>query len=198
MTSSCSARFTDVAERNVVRARHRLSMPSVKTSTTRRPSTCSSAVIPTLTAFHSGVGPSSCSSVCRICCSSSLVARELARIDLDAVGEAADARLVGGQQALDERLGGLAHQIEVLAHADAAIEHHHDVDRLDVVGERRDLLQLAVVVDLELVAIEIRHEPAAGVGDGRIDRDRVGAGAERRLLWDGAATRRRAAPRRPW
>src|SRR5216117_1946166 len=48
-----------------------MSTPSVKTSTTRRPCWCSSAVMPTFTAFHSGVGPSGCSSVRRILISSS-------------------------------------------------------------------------------------------------------------------------------
>ena len=36
-----------------------------------------------------------------------MVRREVARIDLDAVGEAADARLVGGLQGGDELLGRL-------------------------------------------------------------------------------------------
>src|SRR4029079_18775233 len=83
------------------------------------------------------------------------------------------------------RLGRGPYEVEVAAHADASVEHHHDGDRLDVVGEGRDLLQLAVVVHLELIAIEIRHEAAFGVRDRRIDRHRVGAGAERGLLLRG-------------
>ena len=43
-------------------------------------------------------------------------------------------------------------------------------------------LQLAVVVDLEIVAAEVGHEAAFGVGHGHIDRHGAGAGAEDRLL----------------
>ena len=46
------------------------STPSVNIRITRRPSWCWSAVIATLTAFQSGVGPGSCNSVLRISISS--------------------------------------------------------------------------------------------------------------------------------
>ena len=91
-----------------------------------------------------------------------MVRREVARIDLDAVREAADARLVGRQHGRDELLGGLLDEREVRAHAAAAIEQHHDGDRLDVVREERELLPLAVVEDREGVAREVGDEPAVG------------------------------------
>ena len=89
--------------------------------------------------------------------------------------------LSAGSSCADERFGGRLDQADVGPHAAAAIEHHDDGDRLDVVREDRDRLRLAVVVDLEVVAREIRHEPAAGVGDRRVDRDRARAALERLL-----------------
>ena len=67
-------------------------------------------------------------------------------------------------------------------HAAAAIEQHHDGDRLDVVREQRQLLTPAVVENRERVARQIGNEPAVGARDGRVDRDRAHAAAERRLL----------------
>ena len=46
--------------------------------------------MPTFTAFQSGVGPSACSSVRRMLQQLVMVRGEVARIDLDAVREAAD------------------------------------------------------------------------------------------------------------
>ena len=54
----------------------------------------------------------------------------------------------------------------------AAIEHHHDGDRLHLIGEHRERLRLAVVVDLKHVAGQIGNQPAAGIGHGRIHGDR--------------------------
>ena len=158
------------------------SMPSVNMRMTRRPSWCCSAVIATLTAFQSGVGPASWSSVRRILDQIALVAGEVVRIDLDAVGEAADAGLVAGQELLDELLRRRSHKAKVADHAAAAIEHDDDRDRLDVVLEHREVLQLAVVVDLEIVAGEIRDQLAFGVGHRHVHGHGPGAAAEDRLL----------------
>ena len=68
------------------------------------------------------------------------------------------------------------------AHAAAAIEQHHDGDRLQVAGEQRQLLAPAVVENRERVAGQVRHEPAVGACDRRVDRDRPVARLERRLL----------------
>jgi len=78
-----------------------------------------------------------------------MVRREVARIDLDAIREAADARLVGRQHDRNEPFGCLLDEREVRAHAAAAIEQHHDRDGLDVVREERQILPLAVVEDCE-------------------------------------------------
>ena len=51
-----------------------------------------------------------------------------------------------------------------------------------VVGEQRQVLPLAVVVDRERVAREIGDQPAVRTGDRRIDGDRAIAGLECRLL----------------
>ena len=77
----------------------------------------------------------------------------------------------------------------------AAIEQHDDGDRLDVVGEERQLLPLAVVVDAETVARQVRHQPAARVGDGRVDGDGAVAAAERRRLAAARAAQRATARR---
>ena len=78
---------------------------------------------------------------------------------------------------------GFLDQAEVAAHAGAAIEQHDHGDRLDLVGEERQVLAPAVVVDLELLAGQVRHQPAARVGHRRIDGDGpVGAAERGRLL----------------
>src|SRR5262249_55521287 len=109
-----------------------------------------------------------------------VAAGEVARVDLDAVGKAADARPVGRLHGVDELLRGLLDQIEVRAHAAAAIQQHDDGDRLDLVGEDGEVHALAVVFDLELVAREIRNQPAGIVGDGGEHRHRPVAGGEGR------------------
>ena len=64
ITSSSCARFIALLRLTLLLLKFiGLSTPSVKTSTTRRPSWRRSAFMPTLTAFHSGVGPSAWSSV---------------------------------------------------------------------------------------------------------------------------------------
>ena len=60
-----------------------------------------------------------------------------------------------------------------------------DRDRLRLGREERDRLELAVVVDLEVVFGEIGHQPAGRVGHRRIDRDRARAASERCLLLAG-------------
>ncbi len=111
------------------------------------------------------------------------VAGETPRVHLDPVGEAADARLVAPQEPHHELLGGRLHETEVRDLAAAAIQHHDDHDGLEVVREDGDLLALPVVVDLEVVPSEIRHEPTVVGRDGRIHRHGSRAGAEgRRLL----------------
>ena len=79
------------------------------------------------------------------------IARKLYRVDLDAVAEAANARAVGGLEVRHEPLRRLAHQIEVVRHAAAAVQHDDDGDGLEIVGEDRHGLPLAVVVHLEVV-----------------------------------------------
>jgi hypothetical protein len=108
--------------------------------------------------------------------------REVLRVELNPIGKAADARLVGGQQRLHEFLRRLFHELEVVPHAGAAIEQHHDRDRLDLVGEDRQLLALALVEDREGAAIEIRHQPAVAVLDGGVDRHRPVSRLEDRFL----------------
>ena len=81
-----------------------------------------------------------------------------------------------GSIARDERLRGLLLELEVRLHAAAAVEQHDDRDRLDVVGEQRERLPLAVVVDREIVARQVGHETAARVGHGRVHGDRAGGG----------------------
>ena len=92
------------------------------------------------------------------------VAREVARIEQDHVGKAADARLVRRQEPIDERRRRLLDQRGVLQHAEAAVEHHDDRDRLHVAGKGRDRLERAVVVDLEGLFLRSRTiRPAASV-----------------------------------
>ena len=89
-----------------------------------------------------------------------VVRREVAGIDLDAICEAADARLVGRQHDADKLLGRLFDEIEVRAHAAATVQQHDDRDRLDLVGEQRQLLSSAVVVNLKLIPREIGNQPS--------------------------------------
>ena len=138
--------------------------------------------MPTLTAFHSGVGPFLLQLGPQNLHQLAVIGREVARIDLNAIREAADARLVGRQHDLDEPLGRLLHQREVRLHAAAAVEQDDDGDRLDVVGEERELLRLAVVEDRKRLAREIRHEPPVRARHGRIHGHGARRAAERRLL----------------
>ena len=85
------------------------------------------------------------------------------------------------QQFLDERGTRGLDQPVVGLHAPAAIQHDDDGDWLDLVGEDRDRLQLAVVVDLEVVLREVRDQPAGRIGDRRVDRHGPGATLERLL-----------------
>ena len=89
-----------------------------------------------------------------------LIAREVRRLDRDAFGEAADARLVARLEPAHERFGGRHDEAEVAAHAAAAVEHHHHGDGLHVIREDGDRLRLAVVADLEILAREVRDQPA--------------------------------------
>ncbi len=139
----------------------------------------------TLAAFHSGVGPSGCSSERRMSMSFLRSLVNSSGSDLDAGREAADAGLVGRQQPLDELLGARRDEAEALLHAAAAVEHHDHGDGLRLGGKERDRLKLAVVVDLEVVFGEVGHQPAGRVGDGGVDRDRARAALEGRLLLAG-------------
>ena len=47
-------------------------------------------------------------------------------------------------------------------------------------SKKRELLQLAVVVDLEVVLVQVRDEPSFPVGDGDVERDGQRAGLELR------------------
>jgi hypothetical protein len=111
-----------------------------------------------------------------------VIGREVARIDLNAIREAADARLVDRLHRRDELFGCLLDQFEIRAHAAAPVEQHHHGNRLDLVGEQRDLLTLAVVVDLEDRALEIGYETTGAVRHGGVNGDRPDGGAEGRLL----------------
>src|SRR5439155_8695776 len=73
-------------------------------------------------------------------------------------------------------------ETEVRPHAAATIEQHHDGDRLDLVRENRNVLPLAVVVDLELIAAEIGNQAAGRIGDRGEHGHRAIAGGERRGL----------------
>jgi hypothetical protein len=83
-----------------------------------------------------------------------LAVREAPWIHLNPVREAADPRLVPGKEQSDELLRRRPDEPEVANHAAAAIEHQHDRDGLDPILEERHFLELAVVVDLEVVARE--------------------------------------------
>jgi len=89
-----------------------------------------------------------------------VVAREIFRIHLNPCGETAKADLVLRQQTADERLGARLNQLEVLLHAGAAVEHHHERDGLNVTREKRDRLRLPVVVDLEILLREVGDQSA--------------------------------------
>src|SRR6185503_3756061 len=96
--------------------------------------------------------------------------------------EAADARLVLRQKVAHELGGGFFDQLELDLYAAAAVEHHHDRDRLDVVYERRHGLAPAVVVDLEVLAAQIGDEAAVAIQNRGIDRHRVRGGSKLGLL----------------
>ena len=93
--------------------------------------------------------------------------------------------LSAGSMALTNSSAAFSTSPKFAPHAAAAIEQHHDRDRLDVVGEERQLLPLAVVEDREQVASEIRDEPAVGARDRGIDRDGPVGALEGRLLTGG-------------
>ena len=109
------------------------------------------------------------------------IAGELRRLDLDAFGEGADACLVARSEPVDERGRGLGHEAIVAAHAAAAVEQHHQADRLDVVGENGQRLRLAALADLEHLATQVRDKASVLVSHRGVDGDGPGAAAERRL-----------------
>ena len=118
-----------------------------------------------------------------------VVGGEVPRVELDAIGEAADARLIRRKHRVDKLLRRLLHEIEIRAHAAAAVEQHHDRNRLDVIGEQRQFLPLAIVVNAERRPLEVRNQPAGRVGHRRIHGDRaVGGGKGRRRLLSNAVS----------
>jgi hypothetical protein len=106
------------------------------------------------------------------------VSRELARIELNAGREAADACLVLRTKRLDELPRRHLDEPEVRLHAATAIEEHDHGDRLHRAFEHRDRLASPVVVNLELLTREIRHEAAARVLHGRVNRHGARTGPE--------------------
>jgi hypothetical protein len=105
----------------------------------------------------------------------------VARAQANLIREARDARAIVRQHADDERIRAVDHRVERRQHAAAAVEHDHRRDWLEIRGEARDRLDLAVVLDLEVVFREVGHEAARAVGDGRVDGHRAHAAAERLL-----------------
>jgi hypothetical protein len=102
-----------------------------------------------------------------------VIRREIARIDLNSGGEAAYASTVGGEHGLHELLRGLLDELELCPHTAAAVQQHHNRNRLDVVHENGQLLALAVVVNLEHLALEVWNQTPPGVSDSCVDRDRA-------------------------
>src|SRR5262245_28531528 len=183
MTSYSSARFiTSFSDFPFTLKLSGMSTPSVNTSTTRRPCSSSSLSMPMSTAFHSGVGPSFLQIVAQNLLQHLSIRREVDRIDLDRLREAADPRLVLRSHRAHERLRRLLLELEVRLHAAAAIEQHDDGDRLNVVGKQRQLLPLPVVVDGEFLARQIGDQALAFVGDGRVDSHGAVAADERGRL----------------
>ena len=90
------------------------------------------------------------------------------------VSETPDPRLVIRQQTDDEGHRGVADPDLVLVHGPAAIQHHDNGERRDLVAEERDGLFFAVVGDDEVVLRQIRNQPCRLVLYGRVDRDEVG------------------------
>src|SRR5262249_43106027 len=108
--------------------------------------------------------------------------RREARAELYLVVERADASLVGRQQTNQELLRGLTEKRNARRHAAARVEHDDDRDRLRLVVEERNRLELVVVEDVEVVLDEARHESLLRVGDGDEHRHELRPGLERRLL----------------
>jgi hypothetical protein len=98
---------------------------------------------------------------------------------LDLVVERADHPLVDRQHAHDELLRSVLYEVEGQRHAAAGVEHHDHRDRRGFVGERRDGLELAVIVDLEVVLREAGHEPLLGVDHGDVQGHALGRDADR-------------------
>ena len=73
--------------------------------------------MPTLTAFHSGVGPSDCSSVRRIVEQLVVIGREVARVDLDAIEKLPMRALSAGSIASTNSSAAFSTSVEVAAHA---------------------------------------------------------------------------------
>ena len=113
------------------------------------------------------------------------VARERRRRDADLVAEAADAGLIARQHAQHELLRAFLQVFHLERHAAARVEHHDHGDLLDLVHEQRGRHFHAVVVDLELIPLQIRHEPAGRIRDRRVERHRARARFERRALLRG-------------
>ena len=95
--------------------------------------------------------------------------RLVARQHLDLVVEGADLGLVLGQQADEELLGRLLHELHVQRHAAARVEHDDGREGRRFVDEVGQRLQLAVVVHLEILLLEIGDEPPLPVDDRRVD-----------------------------
>ena len=180
--TSCSSAFFMTSFRLMLWLFIGRSIPSVNMRMTRRPSWCCSAVMRDVDRVperrRPGVlqlGPEDLDQI-------ALVAGEVPRIHLDAVREAPDPGLVARQELLDELLRRRPHETEIADHAAAAIEHQDDRDWLNPALEQREVLQLAVVVDLEVVAGEVRDQLALRVRHRHVHRHGPGAAAEDRLL----------------
>ena len=99
----------------------------------------------------------------------------------NSIVERAHHALIVGQQPDQELLGGALHEIERHRHAAARVEHDDDGDRLRLVVEQVDRLQLAVVVPLEVVFREIGNEAFFRIGDRRVKRHRPRRDPDRSL-----------------
>ena len=91
-------------------------------------------------------------------------------MELDLVVERADHALVDRQQPHQECFGAVLHEIERERHAAAGVEHDDDGDRRGLVVEVGERLQLAVVVDLEVLLRQVRDEPLLRIRDRDVQR----------------------------
>ena len=97
--------------------------------------------------------------------------KTLLRMDLQLVVERADLGLVVRMHADDELLRGLLHEVEGEGHAAARVQHDHRSDRLRLVVEVGERLQLAVVVDLEVLLHETGDQATVLVGHRHVHGD---------------------------